>query len=334
MFFARRMLQITPNAKYADAMEQALYNTVLSGMALDGKSFFYVNPLEVVPEACHKDERKFHVKTVRQKWFGCACCPPNLARTLSSIGNYAYTEKDDTLFVHLYMGSTVEKEIAGETAEIQIRSGFPWNGDVSVKVSGCEKRFTIALRLPGWAREYTLKLSESGRETASGTFENTAAQAPGVSGSDTAIYSKDGYLYITKAWAREDELVLDFPMEINILQADSRIREDYGKVALMRGPVVYCLEEADNGKDLHLLSADLTAEPKLTEQTISDLSVKGITLSGTRTEPVYIDGRMPYRLVKKRDKKPATLTFIPYFTWANRGENEMSVWVRADGSGM
>ena len=106
VFWARRMLQIRPDSKYADAMERALYNGVLSGMALDGRSFFYVNPLEAAPEACRFDERKFHVKPVRQKWFGCACCPPNLARLLSSIGSYAYTEKEDTLYIHLYMGSS------------------------------------------------------------------------------------------------------------------------------------------------------------------------------------------------------------------------------------
>ena len=150
VFWARRMLQIRPDARYADAMERALYNGVLSGMALDGKSFFYVNPLEVTPEACHFDERKFHVKPVRQKWFGCACCPPNLARLLSSIGSYAYTEKEDTLYIHLYMGSTVQKEVKGETAEISVSSGYPWNGAVRVPVNGTGHPFTMAMRIPQW----------------------------------------------------------------------------------------------------------------------------------------------------------------------------------------
>lgn len=107
VFFARRMLEMSPDSRYGDTMELALYNTVLDGMALDGKSFFYVNPMEVQPEAAHRDVRLSHVKTVRQKWFGCACCPPNLARILSSLGQYAFTERQDTLFVHLYMGGTV-----------------------------------------------------------------------------------------------------------------------------------------------------------------------------------------------------------------------------------
>ena len=156
VFWARRMLEICPDAKYADVMEQALYNCVLSGMALDGKSFFYVNPLEVEPKACHEDEDRSHVKPVRQKWFGCACCPPNLARLISSVSTYAYTEREDTLFVHLYMGSTVRKVLGRNEVTVRVESGFPWNGTVAVAVEvpdaiRCKEAFTLALRIPGWA---------------------------------------------------------------------------------------------------------------------------------------------------------------------------------------
>ena len=135
VFFARRMLEIKADRKYADVMERALYNGILSGMALDGKSFFYVNPLESLPEACHKDERKFHVKPVRQKWFGCACCPPNIARLLSSIASYAYTEAEDSLYVHLYMGSVLEKDCGGKKLDLRITSDFPWDGKVTAEVN-------------------------------------------------------------------------------------------------------------------------------------------------------------------------------------------------------
>lgn len=309
VFWARRMLQIRPDSKYADAMERALYNGVLSGMALDGRSFFYVNPLEAAPEACRFDERKFHVKPVRQKWFGCACCPPNLARLLSSIGSYAYTEKEDTLYIHLYMGSMVQKEIQGETAEISVTSGYPWNGGVSVKVRGTSLPFTIALRIPEWcADEY---------------------QVRGTEGAETR--TENGYLYVTKAWGAEDQVELSFPMEVRVFEADSRVREDIGKVAVMRGPVVYCLEEADNGTDLHLLSLDVHAEPEVREREIAGTTVKGIALSGYRQDPVYIEGKGLYRVVKEIKRNPVKLQFVPYYTWANRGENEMRVWVqRAD----
>ena len=124
-FFARRMLEIEADSHYGDVLEQSLYNTVLSGMALDGKSFFYVNPLEVLPEACHKDQRKMHVKSVRQKWFGCACCPPNIARIVSSVASYAYTENEDTLWTHLYMGSEVCKSVNGNAFTLSMTSKMP-----------------------------------------------------------------------------------------------------------------------------------------------------------------------------------------------------------------
>ena len=126
-------------------------------MALDGKSFFYVNPLEVLPEACHKDERKFHVKPVRQKWFGCACCPPNIARLLSSISTYAYTENKDTLFVHLYIGGIIKKQLDGQEIEIKVTSEFPWDGTVKVEMPATEKPFTLAFRIPQWAKNYQVK---------------------------------------------------------------------------------------------------------------------------------------------------------------------------------
>ncbi len=310
MFYARRMLQIKPDSKYSDIMELELYNTVLSGMALDGKSFFYVNPLEVLPEACHSDERKFHVKDVRQKWFGCACCPPNIARTLSSIGYYAYTESEDALFVHLYIAGSLKKQVGDETASIEIESGFPWNGNASVKVSGCNSEFTVAFRIPEWAKstELTLNGKEMGIDE-SGSFN-------------------DGYLYIKRIWKGDDVLSLRFEMATDFLYADSRIREDIGKVALKRGPIIYCLEEQDNGKGLHLLKVNTDEMPKVRDIEILDTKVVGIEASGVRLSQEYTDSDKAYRLIKNVKKIPVTLKYIPYYTWANRGENEMCVWVR------
>ena len=245
MFWARRMLEIVPDAKYADIMERALYNGVLSGMALDGKSFFYVNPLEVLPEACYKDERKFHVKPVRQKWFGCACCPPNLARLISSIGSYAFTENEDTLFVHLYMGSNVEKTVNGKTVNVQMESDMPWEGNIKICVQAENAKMTLALRIPGWCKNYKI----SGIE-------------------DAEQEEKDGYLYLKKVWNREETFCIDFPMEVQMFAASERVREDIGKAAIMRGPVVYCLEEKDNGKNLHELLVDTEIQASVSEEKI------------------------------------------------------------------
>lgn len=315
IFWARRMLELCPDSRYSDVMEQALYNTVLSGMALDGKSFFYVNPLEVYPEACQKDERKFHVKPVRQKWFGCACCPPNLARIISSVSSYAFTAMEDTLFVHLYIGSTIHRTIGGQDVTIQLSSGFPWSGDVSISVSRTEAPFTLALRVPGWSSSHTIWLEDG---------SGTSTMIP-----EDAVSLRDGYLYVTRLWNGSETLRLDFPMEVRLWQADPRIREDIGRAAVTRGPIVYCLEEADNGADLHLLTLCPDGEPQVEDASVCSEPVKAILLPGFREAlPEHSERRGLYHPVSPSQKQAVTLRFIPYYTWANRGENEMCVWVR------
>lgn len=306
VFFARRMLEIKPDAKYANVMERALYNGILSGMALDGKSFFYVNPLEVNPEACHKDERKFHVKPVRQKWFGCACCPPNLARLLSSIGSYAYTETEDTLFVHLYMGSVLTKRVQETMVDVAIASQFPWDGDVEIKVRAEGSAFKLALRLPDWCDEYRLSDADE--------YETV---------------ERDGYLYITKEWTEEDTIKLSFPMKAQFMASSSAVRENIQKAALVRGPIVYCLEEVDNGRDLHKLSINPDTSFSIVEEEIKGVAVKKIQAEGMRkSEDTESSGL--YHPLKPAAKQKVLLTYVPYYTWANRGENEMQVWTIAD----
>lgn len=321
VFFARRMLEICPDVQYADVMEQALYNTVLAGMALDGKSFFYVNPLEVLPEACHKDERKFHVKPIRQKWFGCACCPPNLARTLSSVSSYAFTEKDDTLFVHLYIGSDIKKTVNGTDVSVRMTSEFPWNGKVTLQADSADTPFTLALRIPGWCTSYQVSLL--------GAAHNPISGSEAITGLDASEYTiKDGYLYITRKWKESETLTLDFPMEIQVWNANPNVREDIGRAAVTRGPITYCLEEADNGCDLHLLTLDWNAPAQVRDFTVCGEPVKEILMQGFKEDKEKEAPQRLYRPVQTAEKSPVTLRFIPYYTWANRGENEMSVWVR------
>lgn len=310
IFFAQRMLKMNPDSKYADIMERELYNIVLGGMGLDGTSFFYVNPLEVVPEACHKDSRKEHVKPVRQKWFGCACCPPNLARLISSIGAYAFTETDDTVFLHLYMGIRMEKQMQSGTAKIEVQSGFPWNGNVSIKVEcNAEETFTIALRIPDWGQNYKI----TGIDNADSTKE-------------VGREEKNGYLYITRAW-KSDTLQIEFPMEVQVIESDLRVRETVGKAAVQRGPVVYCLEEADNGKDLHLLKMDENARFETEEKQIAAESVIALKAQGWRQRQKPQDGKLYFAHTETVYER-TTLTWIPYYAWANRGEGEMQVWTR------
>lgn len=302
VFFARRMLQLKADRRYSDVMELALFNGILSGMSLDGKSFFYVNPLEVLPEACHKDERKFHVKPVRQKWFGCACCPPNLARLISSIGTYAYTKSDDTLYVHLYMGS----KLSINGTDVEIESTFPESGKVTVRTKSSSKEpVTIAFRIPGWCNDtYT------------------------VTGTDKLETSvKDGYMYVSGI--TDNDITFDFEMKPAIVTADPRVREDAGRYAVIRGPVVYCMEEKDNGKNLRSLNID--TDSAIREEITDEfgLPVTVLYAEGYRTIPkpgeIYISSL--YQKFTGFETNPQTIRLIPYRLWANRGEGEMSVFI-------
>lgn len=315
VFFARRMLEIQAKAEYADVMELALYNGVLSGMALDGKSFFYVNPLEVLPEACHKDQRKMHVKSVRQKWFGCACCPPNIARIVSSVASYAYTENEDTLWTHLYMGSEVKKTVNGDAVTLNMTSKMPWSGEAQATIkTDTPVTCTLAFRIPGWSN---------------------AAKAEITTTADVERTQEKGYVYLTGTWKDGDSVTFNFPMPVHMVMADSRVREDIGKVAFTRGPVTYCMEEIDNGKDLHLLHVDMdrlqgkdgwNVELTVNEEmghpmTILKVPALREEAYGQEEDSLYTE----YHTVKDT---PVQAVFVPYYAWNNRGEGEMSVWIR------
>lgn len=323
IFFARRMLEIKPDAKYADVMERALYNGVLSGMALDGKSFFYVNPLEVNPEACRKDERKFHVKPVRQKWFGCACCPPNIARLISSVGAYAYTENDDTLFVHLYIGGKLTKNIGGKNVSVDISSQLPWEGNVEIKVSAEHTKFRLALRIPDWC---AVGAEEVCGDNASCENIRLPYGCKIENAGEFNIEEKDRYIYLSKQWSEEDTIRLAFEMKAMLVGASAAVREDVGKAALIRGPLVYCLEEKDNGKNLHLLSVKAKNSFEISDAKIGDNYIKKITALGAAQ--IAADCTALYNPLGTLREKDVTLTYVPYYTWANRGENEMQVWTR------
>ena len=309
-FFARRMLQIKPDSKYADVMEMALYNTVLSGMALDGKSFFYVNPLAVVPDACRKDARLHHVQPTRRKWFGCACCPPNIARIVSSIASYAYTENEDTLFTHLYVGGQIVKDFGGKKLTMQVDAKMPWHGHVYVTVH-CDEPVTgtLAFRMPYWAPDTVL-----------------------TCGDKQPVY-KDGYAYFTGEWHDGDMIRLHMPMMIRMVGANPAVREDVDKVAFMRGPIAFCAEQADNGPDLHMLRVDTRdigdhGEGIVREFDFDTFGHETVRLHVPAKRLLPAEGDALYTTWQPPKEEPAKIHLVPYYTWANRGEGEMLVWLR------
>jgi len=359
-FFARRMLEIQADNRYSDVMESALYNTVLAGMALDGKSFFYVNPLEVSPDATKLDGRKYHVKSVRQKWFGCACCPPNIARIVSSIGSYIYTQNESTLFTHLYVGSDISTALNGKTLDIRMLSKMPWYGAAKMILHAEEDvNGTLAFRVPGWAPGLEVAI-HSATGQSGGCFVRDGAIRRGEY---KGCFSKEdptreyryekGYVYVTGTWKNGDIIDLIFPIHSHFVSANTRVRENIGKVALVRGPLCYCLEEMDNGENLHLLKMDLNNiwkewrhEEKgkvytgkslnVQRENNNELGHRMIVLKAPGLRQVetaegvglYADFARAYDDFAPAKEEEVTLTFVPYYAWNNRGEGEMSVWVR------
>ncbi|MGI6726586.1 MAG: glycoside hydrolase family 127 protein [Christensenellales bacterium] len=298
IFFCRRMLEMSLQGDYADTMERALYNTCLAGMSLDMQRFFYVNPLSVDPQASRLDDRKRHALPERPKWFGCACCPPNLARLLSSLALYAYSATEEAVMVHLYLQGEADLQVGSQEARLSLVTDYPAEGKVLLRVT--PGTYGLRLHLPAWCAKYTL-------------LQN---------GKPLAHEVKDGYLHIPGPLHAGD-IILDMDMPPYRVYANPAVREEIGKVALARGPMVFCLEEVDNGKGLHRLSLPRDAALAWSR----DDSLPGgqkITARGARltadTDALYA--------ASPGSTQTAELTFIPYHAWANRGENEMTVWLR------
>jgi len=312
IFFARRMLEIEPIGEYADVLERALYNTVVSGMSRDGKKFFYVNPLEVRPEACGKNRIYDHVKPERQGWFGCACCPPNIARLLASLGEYIYTVRDRTVYAHLYIGGQAKLELNGQTVSLEQQSAYAWDGMTRMTVKTDEPtRFALALRMPSWAGgQATLLLN--GQPYA---FDHADLEA--------------GYLKIDRVWSNEDTVEVVFDMRVRRMKGHPYVRDTFGKVALQRGPFVYCMEEADNGRNLHQIH--LPRESPFSVRFIPDL-LGGVNVIETTVHRAASDDWQDHLYLE--DSRAVLKTesfigrFIPYFAWANRNVGEMAVWIR------
>lgn len=306
IFFAHRMLQMDIDSEYADVIERALYNIVLGSMSCDGKHFFYVNPLEVYPKASVNNPDKRHIKPVRQKWFGCACCPPNIARLLTSLGQYIYSVNGDTVYTHLFLGGEAEIDIESGVFRISQENRYPWDGKVTFSiVSSPKKPITLALRIPNWCRKWSVFINGKREEK---------------------ITIEKGYAFLRRAWKAGDKIELNLDMSIEVIYSNPKVRANSGKIAIQRGPLVYCLEEADNGDNLLALSIDTNSGFKI--QTNEKFMKNAIFIKGkaTRiTEDDWDDNLYrPYQPIERE----VDVTATPYFMWGNRKPGEMLVWIR------
>ena len=304
VFFAKRMLEAEPDGKYADIMERELYNGTISGIQLDGKQYFYVNPLEVNPDISGKIFGYKHVLPNRPGWYACACCPPNLVRMVTALGSFAWSESDTTIFSHLFIGQKADLE----KAEITVESKYPWKGEISYQIiPKTQSDFTLAIHIPAYVESEEAKLCVK------------------LNGEKMEIKDsmEKGYLYLTRNWKSGDIVEICFDMPVRKVFANQKVRADAGCVALMRGPVVYCFEGIDNGENIQALRLpkEMQAEAYLCKEGI----LQGNVL-------LKIDG---YRMVSSEElyseerprKESTTLTAIPYYAWANRGESQMRVWM-------
>ena len=305
VFFARKMLDNVMDGRYADVMERALYNGIISGMQLDGKRFFYVNPLETEPGVSGKLYGYKHVLPERPGWYTCACCPPNVVRLLMSLGKYLWSETEDGVYSHIPAGA----EAHFDKMDVTVESNYPWDGRVTYHITGkTEEETILGIHIPSWVRPGSVQVRINGKVK------------------DITTDVEKGYLILKRVW-ENDEVELVFPMKIRKIYANLKVREDAGCVAFMRGPMVYCFEGVDN---LGLLqSYHIFEDAKMEEEVCKEGLLEGCVLLKIKARKLETVGDSLYSEVAPV-RTLTTLTAVPYYTWGNRGENQMRVWMRGE----
>ena len=302
--FARRMSRLQPKSEYADIAEIALYNGMLAGISLDTCAFFYENPLEIHPDVIdfnkdHYRKAKDHMPIYRRKKvFECSCCPPNVLRLIGSVEEFAFTQSENALYVHHYMGAAAETAFG----HVEMETGYPFDGDIIIRPA--PGSYDIALRIPGWCKGWKAT----------------------VNGAPVEAAAENGYIRISREWAAGDIITLSLDMPVRLMQAHPALHDDCGRVAVMRGPVVYCLEECDNGK--YLKDIRICASGARNVGFNEELGVPVIGIEATRrvwpeSAPLYMEFDTPAR-------ENVRATFIPFYAWANREPGEMLVWTDID----
>lgn len=306
VFWSYRMLLMDLDSKYGDVMERSLYNNVLSGQSYDGTKYFYVNPLTVIPEVAKYREDHSSVKTERVAWLECACCPSNLARLVTSLPKYLYSYTEDSIAVHLYVSGDAVFPVGGQDVAFTMESGMPWSGDGKLTITR-GGAFKLKLRIPGWC---------------CGKYQVS------INGIPVDAAPEKGYLTIDRTFVKGDVVDFSFDMPVLFLRANPQVNEDAGQVAVQRGPLVYCAEEADNGKLLSDLVLKTNETPVVAE---SDLfgGIQIIIVAATRSDRSEWEPNTLYS-PKKLRRVPAQVQMIPYFLWNNRGEGELRVWLREE----
>ncbi|HET6721760.1 MAG TPA: beta-L-arabinofuranosidase domain-containing protein [Chitinophagaceae bacterium] len=303
VFWNQRMNAMTGNAEYIDVLERSLYNGALDGLSLSGDRFFYGNPLA---------SRGQHY---RREWFGTACCPANIARMIASLGDYIYAKSDDAIYVNLFVGSNTTIPLKSGNVNVKMETNYPWNGNMKLNIAPLKNsKFSLYLRIPGWAQ---------GQTSTSKLYEfsdfGSAIIYLKVNSKDEPVRMENGYIVINREWKKGDVVECTLPMQPNKVIAREELKQDKGRVAIQRGPIVYCIEGADNnGKAWNVIVPENT-KFETVDYKVLDEPVKALTAE----VPVVTVGGDGLSLKTERKK----IIAIPYYTWANRGKNEMQVWL-------
>jgi DUF1680 family protein len=306
-FWNERMFLLHGESKYIDVLERSLYNGVISGVSLDGKAFFYVNPLESTGGV------------QRSPWFGCACCPPNICRFLASLPGYVYAVKDNSLYTNLYVGGKATVKIGESNVGLVQETRYPWDGQIKITLAPEQtgKRFALKLRVPGWAQNQPVP-----SDLYSFLDKTSAAPTLKVNGKADELKLSDGYAVLDREWKQGDTVELNLPMPVRRVLCNENVVDNRGKTALQRGPLVYCIEQPDvqNEKVTNLV---------LPDDSTLQTAFRADLLGGVE---VIVGKAMSTKYVLKGKKKiveqtPIDFTAIPYYAWAHRGPGQMAVWL-------
>lgn len=303
VFWNQRMNALTGDAKYMDVLERSLYNGALDGLSLTGDHFFYGNPLGS------------NGKNARREWFGTACCPANIARLIASLGDYIYAKDQESIYINLFVGSETTINLKGKDIAVKMETNYPLDGNIQIAISAStSSNFRVLLRKPGWANNTVVPGNLYSFASFSGLQPSLL-----VNGKTVPVTEENGYYIIQRQWKKNDLISYQLPMEIKRVLSSDAIKTNHYRMALERGPLVYCIEGADNeGKAYNIL---LPLDSKIEEQPMTILDEKIIALATTvPTVQIGTDGKS----INTVDKK---ILAIPYYTWCNRGSNQMQVWL-------
>ena len=309
VYWNQRMFQLHGESKYIDLLEKILYNGLISGVGLDGKSFFYTNAMEIRNSTTHKDR-----EVERSGWFECSCCPTNVTRLLPSVPGYMYAQRENDVYVNLYIKSTAQLKTNSSDISIEQQNNYPWNGDLKFIISPKKGSvpFRLNLRIPGWA------VNEAIPSNLYSFQNNSNAKVIITVNHEVFPYETvNGYAVIKRTWKKNDVVEMKLPMEIRRVVANENLKDDIGKVALQRGPIIYCAEWIDNnGRTANLV---LPASAVLTSEYQPAL-LNGLVVLKSEASAV-INTETEIRTIKQ------PFIAIPYYGWANRGKGEMAVWI-------